>query len=76
MERVFVMDVHRDILVITVKTEEEEETRYSGVGIGDLENLIEWAERKEMLQRSDGVIRHILGSNIHGSDGQRVRKLE
>ena len=58
MERVFGMDVHRDLLVTTVKTEEGEETRHSGVGIGDLENLIEWLREKKCykgVMESSGI---------------------
>ena len=32
MDRVFGMDVHKDVLVTTIITEESEETRWSGVG--------------------------------------------
>ena len=46
MERVFGMDVHRDLLVTTVKTEEGEETRYSGVSMEDINSLMGWLREK------------------------------
>jgi len=36
MERVFGMDVHKNVLVTTIVTEEGEETRWSGVDAADL----------------------------------------
>lgn len=50
MERVFGMDVHKDVLVTTIVTEEGEETRWSGVGVGDLKNLMEWLKEKKCLK--------------------------
>lgn len=47
MERVFGMDVHRDLPVTTVKTEEGEETRYSWVSMEDVNNLMEWLREKK-----------------------------
>jgi len=46
MNRVFGMDVHRDLLVTTVKTEDGEETRYSGVSMEDLNSLMDWLRQK------------------------------
>ena len=50
MERVFGMDVHKNVLVTTIITEEGEETRWSGVEAGDLENLMEWLKEKNCLK--------------------------
>ncbi|MGB9693427.1 MAG: hypothetical protein ACPLYF_01135 [Fervidobacterium sp.] len=47
MERVFGMDVHKDVLVTTIITEEGEETRWCGVGVRDLENLMKWLKEKD-----------------------------
>jgi len=72
MERVFGIDVHKNVLVTTVITEEGEETKWSGIGAGDLKNLMEWLKEKKMPERRNGILRHILGSNIRGANGQRV----
>jgi len=50
MERVFGMDVHKNVLVTTIITEEGEETRWSGVEAGDLKNLMEWLKEKNCLK--------------------------
>ncbi|MEM3551194.1 MAG: transposase [Candidatus Bathyarchaeia archaeon] len=50
MERVFGIDVHKDLLVTTIITEEGEQTRWSGVGAGDLQNLMEWLIEKGCLK--------------------------
>ncbi len=50
MERVFGIDVHKDVLVTTLITEEGEETRWSGVGAGDLKSLMEWLKGKKCLK--------------------------
>jgi len=50
MEHVFGMDVHKDVLVTTIITEEGEETRWSGVGTADLQNLMEWLKEKKCLK--------------------------
>jgi transposase len=50
MERVFGMDVHKDLLVTTIKTEDGEETRWSGVGTGDINSLIDWLREKKCLK--------------------------
>jgi len=58
LERVFGIDVHRDLLVTTVKTEEGEETRWCGVGVGDLENLMKWLRKKKCrkgVMESSGI---------------------
>jgi len=58
MNRVFGMDVHRDLLVTTVKTEDGEETRYSGVGNEDLNSLIDWLRKKKChkgVMESSGI---------------------
>jgi transposase len=58
MERVFGIDVHRDLLVTTVKTEEGEETRYSGVSMEDLNSLMEWLREKRCykgVMESSGI---------------------
>ena len=55
---VFGMDVHRDLLVTTVKTEEGEETRYSGVSMEDLNSLMEWLREKKCrkgVMESSGI---------------------
>lgn len=50
IERVFGIDVHKDILVTTIKTEESEETRWSGVCARDLQNLMNWLRGKGCLK--------------------------
>jgi len=50
MEHVFGMDVHKDVLVTTIITEEGEETRWSGVGTADLQNLMEWLKQKKCMK--------------------------
>jgi len=50
MERVFGIDVHKNVLVTTIITEESEETRWSGVGAKDLKNLMEWLKEKNCLK--------------------------
>ena len=50
MERVFGMDVHKNVLVTTIITEEGEETRWSGVDAADLKNLMEWLKDKKCLK--------------------------
>jgi len=58
MERVFGMDVHKNVLVTTVITEEGEETRWSGVGAADLKNLMEWLKEKKChkgVMESSGI---------------------
>ena len=58
MDRVFGMDVHRDLLVTTVKTKEGEETRYSGVSMEDLNSLMKWLREKRChkgVMESSGI---------------------
>lgn len=58
MERVFGVDVHKELLVITVKTEEGEETRYSEVGIEDLNKLMKWLKEEKCrkgVMESSGI---------------------
>jgi transposase len=50
MERVFGMDVHKNVLVTTIITEEGEETRWSGVEAADLKNLMEWLKEKNCMK--------------------------
>jgi len=50
MEPVFGIDLHKDVLVTTVKTDEGEETRWFGVGSGDLENLMKWLKEEKCLK--------------------------
>jgi len=50
MERVFGMDVHKNVLVTTIITEEGEETRWSGVDAADLKNLMEWLKDKKCMK--------------------------
>jgi len=50
MERVFGMDVHKNVLVTTIITEEGEETRWSGVDAADLKNLMEWLKEKNCMK--------------------------
>jgi transposase len=50
MDRVFGMDVHKDLLVTTIKTADGEETRWSGVGPGELNSLMDWLKEKACLK--------------------------
>ncbi|MEM3442751.1 MAG: IS110 family transposase [Candidatus Bathyarchaeia archaeon] len=50
MERVFGIDVHKDVLVTTIITDEGEETKWSGVSTADLQNLMEWLKQKKCLK--------------------------
>jgi hypothetical protein len=44
------IDVHKVTLVTTIITEEWKETKWSGVGAGDLKNLMEWLKEKKCLK--------------------------
>ncbi|MEM3551133.1 MAG: IS110 family transposase [Candidatus Bathyarchaeia archaeon] len=58
MERVFGIDVHKDLLVTTIITEEGEETKWSGVSTADLQNLMEWLKQKKChkgVMESSGI---------------------
>jgi transposase len=50
MERVFGMDVHKNVLVTTIITEQGEETRWGGVDAADLKNLMEWLKEKNCMK--------------------------
>jgi len=50
MENVFGMDVHRDLLVTTVRTEGGEETRKTGVSVEELRKLMDWLKEKRCFK--------------------------
>jgi len=50
LDGVFGMDVHRDLLVTTIKTEEGEETRRSGVSLDELKRLMDWLREKRCFK--------------------------
>jgi hypothetical protein len=50
MERVFGIDIHKDLLVTTIITEKGGETKRSRMTAGALKSLMEWLKEKKYLK--------------------------